>query len=245
MSYMTYEAEKSDLYPLQDQVLAKVVEHQKEWGIPNVILCGGTALARCYLHHRISFDLDFFVPGHFSAERLLQKAGKGGLILQDASVEEGDKYVTQIHAYTKVNKELIKLSFIEDVYEGMWKTLDVNGIWTEEIPGLYHRKLRTVTGSGFGEQTQGARQNARDLFDLYVLHKSVESISKFIKRINRDGANLPVAPFCANIIAMPWMDLLTEFDRLVISENYSNIDFYREIRNTLVDEAIVLQKEGT
>lgn len=241
---MTYEAEKSSLYPLQDQVLAKVFRRQKDWGIPNVVLCGGTALARCYLQHRISFDLDFFVPGHFSAERLLQKSGKDGLILQDAVIEQEDKYVTQVHAYTKVNEELIKLSFIEDVYEGMWKMLDVHGIRTEELPGLYHRKLRTVTGSGFSEQTQGARQNARDLFDLYVLHKSVESISKFIKRINRDGANLPVAPFCANIITMPWMDLMAEFDRLVISENYSNIDFYREVRNTLVEEAIILQKEG-
>ncbi len=240
---MTYFSETSDLYPLQDQILAKVFEHQNEWGIPNVILCGGTALARCYLDHRISYDLDFFIPSHFSAERLLQKAGRSGLILVDATVEEGDKYVTQIHAYTKVNRELIKLSFIEDVYEGMWNSININGIQTETVQGLYHRKLRTVTGSGHGEQTQGSRQNARDLFDLYVLHKSVEPISKFIKQINRGGANLPITPFCANIITMPWMDLMEEFDRLVISDEYSNTDFFREIRVTLVDEAIALQKD--
>jgi len=27
----------------------------------DLMLCGGTALARGYLHHRISYDLDFFV----------------------------------------------------------------------------------------------------------------------------------------------------------------------------------------
>jgi len=244
LSYMTYSAEKNHLYPLQDKILAKVYAHQNDWGIPGVILCGGTALARCYLKHRISYDLDFFVPRHFSVQRFLQKSGKDGLILDDISIEDGDKYVTQVHAYTIINKEQIKLSFVQDVFDGMWNTVDINNIRTEEIQGLYHRKLRTVTGSGHGDQTQGARQNARDLFDLYALHKSVEPLSEFIKKGNQHGVNLPVAPFCANIIAMPWLELMEEFDRLVISDEYSNISFFREIRNTLVDEAIVLQKEG-
>jgi len=241
---MTYEAEKDILYPLQDKILTKVFEHQHDWGITGVILDGGTALARCYLHHRISYDLDFFVPHHFSIDRLLQKSGKKGLILDNISIEDGDKYVTQVHAYSEINNERLKLSFIEDVYEGMWDTVDMNGIHTEEIQGLYHRKLRTITGSGFGEQTQGARQNARDLFDLYVLHKSVDHIARFIKQANQHGANMPVAPFCANIISMPWMDLIDEFDRLVVSDEYSHINFFREIRDTLVNEAITLQKEG-
>jgi len=241
---MTYNTEKESLYPLQDQLMAKVFEHQHDWGIPDVILCGGTALARCYLHHRISYDLDFFIPHPFSVQRFLQKSGKDGLILDNIAIEEGGKYVTQIHADTTINNEQIKVSFVEDVFEGMWNTVDVNNIRTEEIQGLYHRKLRTVTGSGHGEQTQGGRQNARDLFDLYALHKSVESISKFIKKSNQHGANLPVAPFCANIIAMPWMELMDEFDRLVISSEYSNISFFSEIRNTLVNEVLTLQKEG-
>ena len=241
---MSFKAEKDRLYPLQDKMLAKVFEHQKEWDIPGVILCGGTALARCYLHHRISYDLDFFIPHHFSVERFLQKSGKGGMTLEDISSEEGDTYVTQVHAYTKIDKERIKLSFIEDVFEGMWKPVKIGNIFTEEIQGLYHRKLRTITGSGHGEQTRGGRQNARDLFDLYALHKSVEPLSKFIKGINRHGANFPVAPFCANILAMPWMELMEEFDRLVIADKFSDVSFFKEIRNTLVDEVIVLQKEG-
>jgi len=43
------------LYPLQDSVL-RIVE-----AVPNSFyLTGGTALSRCYLHHRYSDDLDFF-----------------------------------------------------------------------------------------------------------------------------------------------------------------------------------------
>lgn len=44
------------LYPLQDQVLS-LIDAQKT----GFYLTGGTALARCYLQHRFSDDLDLFV----------------------------------------------------------------------------------------------------------------------------------------------------------------------------------------
>lgn len=47
------------LYPFQDRIL-KVVEGLNL----DFYLTGGTALGRCYLNHRYSDDLDFFVNGH-------------------------------------------------------------------------------------------------------------------------------------------------------------------------------------
>lgn len=47
------------LYPFQDKIL-KIVEQQNL----DFYLTGGTALGRCYLHHRHSNDLDFFVNSH-------------------------------------------------------------------------------------------------------------------------------------------------------------------------------------
>ncbi len=44
------------LYPLQDKILAVLDEMDSPF-----YLTGGTALARCYLNHRYSDDLDFFV----------------------------------------------------------------------------------------------------------------------------------------------------------------------------------------
>ena len=44
------------LYPLQDKIL-DVIEQLKL----DFYLTGGTALSRCYLQHRYSDDLDFFV----------------------------------------------------------------------------------------------------------------------------------------------------------------------------------------
>jgi predicted nucleotidyltransferase component of viral defense system len=47
------------LYPFQDKIL-KIVEQLDL----DFYLTGGTALGRCYLNHRYSDDLDFFVNGH-------------------------------------------------------------------------------------------------------------------------------------------------------------------------------------
>ncbi len=46
----------TSLYPLQDGIL-KIVTHLNT----PFYLTGGTALSRCFFHHRYSDDLDFFV----------------------------------------------------------------------------------------------------------------------------------------------------------------------------------------
>lgn len=63
LSYMT-----QILYKAQNTILGKVFSNLAQIGIPNCILAGGTALSRYYLHHRVSYDLDFFVGGSFSPE---------------------------------------------------------------------------------------------------------------------------------------------------------------------------------
>lgn len=46
----------NNLYPFQDEILAIINQLEVDF-----YLSGGTALSRCYLHHRYSDDLDFFV----------------------------------------------------------------------------------------------------------------------------------------------------------------------------------------
>ena len=55
LSYMTV-----SLYKAQDELLEMIFPHLEKIGIPDAILAGGTALARYYLKHRVSYDLDFF-----------------------------------------------------------------------------------------------------------------------------------------------------------------------------------------
>ena len=236
MSYMTVTT-----YKAQDAVLKKVFSNLGKLGIPNCILAGGSALARYYLHHRVSYDLDFFVAGQFSPERLLVQLSKAGIVIHDMQIEEGGSFVTQLHGYTDLLGSTLKISFVEDVYEGMWPTKNFKHVITEKVEGLYHRKLRTISGSGYGKETKGARQTARDLFDTFVLSKKVKPLHSFIEEINKAGANFPQDAFCANILSMPWMDLMDEFDRLERLLPYDSFTFMRDVRKELVNGAIQIQ----
>lgn len=232
---------KLDVYKAQDAVLKKVFANLNQLGIPHCILAGGTALARYYLHHRVSYDLDFFVAGRFSTERLLVQLSKVGIAMHDVQIEEGGSYVTQLHGYTDAPGSIIKISFVEDVYEGMWPTKMFGHVITEKVEGLYHRKLRTISGNGYGKETKGARQTARDLFDTFVLSKKVKPLHSFIEEINAAGANFPQDAFCANVFSMPWMDLMDEFDNLERLPPYDSTTFMKDVRDELVNAAIQIQ----
>ncbi len=66
------------LYPFQDKIL-KVVE---TLGL-DFYLTGGTALGRCYLQHRYSDDLDFFVNNHNEFKKQCTAARSGVTSLFD------------------------------------------------------------------------------------------------------------------------------------------------------------------
>lgn len=229
------------LYKAQDAILDKVFSNLAQIGIPDCILAGGTALSRYYLHHRVSYDLDFFVGGSFSPERLSIAIGRIGINLSDVHIEAGSVFAHQLHGYAKVGESIVKISFVEDVYEDMWSKKKFGNVITEEIGGLYHRKLRTISGSGYGKDTKGARQTARDLFDAYVLNNQVQPIHGFLNEANQHGANFPQDAFCANIMSMPWIGLMDEFEGLELISPYLGLTLIGDIKPVLVNEAIAIQ----
>jgi len=156
--------------------------------IDGVILCGGTALSRCYLKHRVSYDLDFFVNHRFNIEYLTHQLKMNKIVIQDIITREDIGVAKQIHGISEQNGQIVKISFIEDTLVDMFDKNDVMvgnlNIHTECLDGLMHRKLRTISGVGIDQngKTVGARQTARDLFDLFFLSKRHEFIPDFIKK---------------------------------------------------------------
>lgn len=209
-------APTQSLYQAQDQCL-KRLKGIKPLGF-SMILCGGTALARAYLHHRVSYDLDFFIDGTFDPDRLAFELGKSGLVLQNIQTESRDRYVRQLVAYTEINGIKLKVTFIEDSYVGMFPSrlisIGESAFKVESIEGLFHRKLRTVSGSGYDDRPRDGRQTARDLFDLFMLDMTTQKIPNFVKVINRQGANFPEKAFLAGLAAMPWIDMMDEFEQI-------------------------------
>ena len=218
------------LYKLHDAILRSIFEKEKElFPGTQIILGGGTALARCYLEHRVSYDLDFFVSKRFDPMLLQRRLRDAGLQLYAVESVIDPMYAVQLHGMVNVEGEPLRLSIVEDIYADMFPVTTVKGIRTEAIEGLYHRKLRTITGTGevitgTGRVAgKGARQTARDLFDLYVLSKEVKPVMEFVSEINSRGANVSERALESGIRNIPWKDLMDEFETLEVAEKYKGI----------------------
>ena len=208
------------LYQAQEQFLLKM-GNIKPLGF-KLMLCGGTALARVYLHHRVSYDLDFFVDGQFDPERLAVQLGQLGNNLEDIQLEVGGRFVHQLVGYTQIAEVRLKISFIEDGYAGMFPSgvmpIGQANFMIESVEGLYHRKLRTVSGSGNANAPTDGRQAARDLFDLWMLDRMIQPMPAFVKAINQQGANFPQKAFLAGLASMPWIAMMDEFEQMDIDQ---------------------------
>lgn len=216
------------LYSAQDEFLIKLSVAIADQAIDNsILLCGGTALARCYLDHRVSYDLDFFVDGQFNPEKLASRLGKFDINIEDIQIENDGKFVNQLFGFCNIGDVKLKVSFIEDSYSEMFECsvlLIGNASFNvESIDGLYHRKLRTVSGSGYGDRPTDGRQAARDLFDLYMLDILVKPIPEFIEEINSKGANFPEKAFIAGLGAMHWIDMMDDFEQMDIKSTHPSL----------------------
>lgn len=226
MTYMTF----SKLYNQQDQVLKKVFENE---GVifpgAQVILAGGTALARFYLQHRASYDLDLFVNARFDPSLMERRLANAGVTLSRIESVTDPLYAAELHGMTDVSGEPIRVSIVEDLYAGMFPVRTVSGVRTEAIEGLYHRKLRTISGSGSISSSTGrtipvgARQTARDLFDLYVLSKEVKPLMDFVRAIQEKGVAFPDALLVTGLRTIRWMELMDEFEMLQLAERFAGI----------------------
>ncbi len=229
------------LYSAQEKIWQLIFQNEAQLDMNNTLLCGGTALARFYLKHRISYDLDFFIPNKFNPEALLIKLNTIGLSIKDPITETREQFCRQLGGLNEEFAELVKIDFIEDIYEGMFDTVMSDGARTEVIDGLYHRKIRTISGLYLTDGSiKGGRQTARDLFDLFVLNQSVEPLHKFITRINDHGANIPIEGLFKSILSMPWLDLMDDFEELELLGEWKSTDL-PAIKRLLEKETLILQ----
>ena len=185
-------------------------------------LCGGTALARCHLHHRVSYDLDFFLPAPFDPVAFARQIKAAGLKAQALDVIVDDRRANQWHGIVLLGKERLKVSAVEDayfeVYPAIQARLGDQTVVTESIEGLYHRKLLTIThAGGDGRTAHGGRQTARDLFDLWVLSQAVAPLGEFMARVPYD---YPRAAFEDGLYEMPWFELIPQFKEIMASASW-------------------------
>ena len=96
------------LYPFQDKILKCVEQLDLDF-----YLTGGTALGRCYLNHRYSDDLDFFVNRHKDFKKQCNTAIdalKKKWICDVASTSN-----TFIRIFVEADEFALKIDFVNDV----------------------------------------------------------------------------------------------------------------------------------
>lgn len=220
---MTEKPDKAVLYPLQEAVLTRLLGmHDPQ--LSEAKLCGGTALARFWLDHRVSYDLDFFLPGGFKALDMAVALKKSGIEYEQKAIVDDPRKANQLHGYVLHDGMSLKVSFIEDAYYNLFPSVEKNLgapiVRTENIPGLYHRKLRTIAGSGAaGDSFEGGRQTARDLFDLYVLSMEFQPIKAFMQSL---PYHFPSDAFDNGLASMPWFDLMDELGEIICDEKWAH-----------------------
>ena len=232
------------LYPLQEAVLSRL-QAMGNLQFNEAKLCGGTALARCWLGHRLSYDLDFFLPQGFSAGNMATALKNSGLLYETKDIVDDPRKANQLHGYVIHNGQRLKVSFIEDAYFDTFPAVERRfgelTVRTEEIPGLYHRKLRTVAGSSAeGDSFEGGRQKARDLFDLHVLSVEFQPVRRFIDSL---PYAFPSDAFDNGLASMPWFDLMDELEEIVCDQKWNrakDIDFLQNALYEQIGATVVL-----
>ncbi|MFH1801202.1 MAG: nucleotidyl transferase AbiEii/AbiGii toxin family protein [Candidatus Omnitrophota bacterium] len=158
-------------------------------------LAGGTALSLLYFHHRESYDLDFFSQ-HYSLKEI---AGAVNFLetqmrkkARKTVDSNGKKGFARMRRYEIPlgEGEPLKLDFVEDFVEILKPHKRIEGIDYASLDDIYLRKIYAATGIITGKdalgriKTQGKRQEARDLFDLYHLSTTYKRLTVFVKEFH-------------------------------------------------------------
>ena len=247
MSYMTnkapdqsdFERRLQELTQQQNAALAMVVPHLGT-GFASAKLCGGTALSRFYLQHRLSYDLDFFLPSGFNAQAMLdQLASK--VAISNLEITHDSAKADQLHFTVETAGSPIKISLVEDMYASLYPAVPIAPavsklpLMTEGIAGLYHRKLRTIVGwaDAMATHPAGGRQTARDMFDLYVLSQAHMPLRPFIESLPYTFA---ITAFEEGLAAMPWFDLISELEETMAAPRWRAGTDVQQLRDHLYAE---------
>lgn len=98
------------LYRLQDQVLHGIAVADQSF-----YLTGGTALSRCYLQHRFSDDLDFFVNRDSDFKKKTKAIVEHLRRQTDFTLQVETADLDYLRAYAVVGATRLKLDFVNDV----------------------------------------------------------------------------------------------------------------------------------
>lgn len=170
---------------MQKRVLTLFSKEAKDFA-----LAGGTALELYYLHHRFSWDLDFFSRRYNIAEieglvSAIKKKIDKRIRLESELMAAGRAKVRFYSLPVKGASRPLKIHFIEDVLieKPNIKRKDGARVYSEK--NIYLQKIAAIAGTQAGMDITGrpiqqGRNEARDAFDLYKLSTQIRPLHQFL-----------------------------------------------------------------
>ena len=157
----------------QKQFLAVVL--QTQYILKRFYLTGGTALSCFYLHHRESFDLDFFSEEkEVNSSYLIRWLSSIKKNLDFTSITHEEQFGFNFFILTFSNKDKLKVDFSYFPSERIEKGIVWHGLQIDSLYDIAVNKFHTI----------GTSPRGRDYLDLYmILQKNNYSLEK----IRRDA----------------------------------------------------------
>ena len=155
---------KNSLYKLQDQVLKYLAQANLQ---ADFYLTGGTCLARCYFHHRVSEDLDFFC--HEMASFPIKTQAIINSLRTEFDLEP--LKVSPQYAAVKID-HLLKVDFVADVgtHQGL---IDSHPLFPaiDNLDNILANKISALV----------SRDEPKDIVDIWIIsqHHPIEWLKVF------------------------------------------------------------------
>ena len=211
-------AQGEGLTPRQEEFLAMVRE--TPYILKKFYLGGGTALSCWYLHHRESFDLDFFSEQEEINSAYLFKwltSLKEKLEISDIIHEE--QFGFNFFTLTYINGDKLKIDFSYFPSERIEKGLVWQGLRIDSMYDIAINKFHTITTSPRG----------RDYVDLYLILKQknypIEQLIKdaAIKHGIRQGTLQIAKQFLKSVEFSDFPKMLIPFDKNQMNKFFSDL----------------------
>lgn len=157
----------------QEQFLAVVL--QTPYILQRFYLTGGTALSCWYLHHRESYDLDFFSEQAANSSYLTRWLTNHKKILDIAEIVHEEQLGFNFYTLTFGNGDKLKVDFSYFPSERIERGVVWQGLQIDSLYDIAVNKFHTI----------GSSPRGRDYVDLYMI---LQKESWPIEKIRKDAA---------------------------------------------------------
>lgn len=166
----------------QEQLLDLAV--RDPYIIKTFYLSGGTALSSWYLHHRESFDLDFFSLAPFDYDQLVRWFRQNDYAIGYSSARYDEDYGFLTVNLRYPDRTMLKIDFNHYSNTVLAKGMVWQGLTIDSLLDITVNKLQTIA----------TLPRTRDYIDLYFIHqKNRLDLNKEIK-INDKKFKTPIDP---------------------------------------------------